>query len=85
MFGPTVWTPWHVHSPVAQLLAYCENRELDNIRASGAATAMLMDVFFESYAENQAFTVDREAVLRYRVDMQRRTTMLQQSIENILL
>ena len=69
----------------ARLLAYSENRELDNIRASGAATAMLMDVFFESYAENQAFTVDREAVLRYRVDMQRRTTMLQQSIENILL
>nr|MBV6630136.1 tetratricopeptide repeat protein [Oceanococcus sp. HetDA_MAG_MS8] len=69
----------------AQRVSYSEQHESSETpAASGKFRSMLMDVFGRHYPENTLFTVDRDAVLAYRQQVQQRCSELQEHLHHLL-
>ncbi len=69
----------------AEVVAYKEQREYSGSdQVSGKFRSLLIDVFGRSYAEDQQWTVERDAVARYKQQVASRISALQRQLQQQL-
>lgn len=68
----------------ADRVRYQEQREAERKEPSGKFEAMLLDVFGQTFPEDQWFDVDRDAVLRYKLKVEANMAALREQIVELL-
>jgi hypothetical protein len=68
----------------AEQVAYVDQRESGTGQVSGKFESMLLDIFGRTYPENRLWTVDRTAVIRYRDQVRRKTSVLENTLIDLL-